>query len=104
MKIPSKINNEEIKNELQNNSNRSQNNSLQNRANISHEELVLYSRQKIIKDIEFAKKTIPYIRNYIYFVGFSVCICSFVWSRYYKNSNISFSKMLLLNIADLEKE
>jgi len=84
--------------------NKIKNKTIQQRANITQEELILYSRQKIIKDIEFAKNTIPYIRNYLYFVGFGIFICSFVWSKYYKNKNISFKRMLLWNLADLEKE
>ncbi len=104
MKIPLKIN-LELKNEsLPQKANITKNNSVQKRANISQEELILYSQQKIIKDIEFAKKTIPYVRNYFYFVGFGFCMCSYVWSKYHKNSNISFGRVLLLNLADLERE
>lgn len=103
MKIPTKINHEE-KTYLLKKISKTQNNSIQRKNKISQEELILYSQQKIIKDIEFAKNTIPYVRNYLYFVGFGICICSYLWAKYYKNSNISFGRMLLLNLADLEKE
>ncbi len=104
MKFPTKFNIDE-KNDLLKKINSSKsNNTLQKRANISQEELILYSRQKIIKDIQFAKNTIPYIRNYIYFVGSGIFIFSFIWSKYHKKNNISFTRMLFLNLADLEEE
>jgi hypothetical protein len=71
---------------------------------ITEKELIIYSRNKIIKDADFAKNTVPYIRGYVLFVGSIFFIGSFIWSRYYKKSNMSFSKMMLLNFADLEEE
>jgi hypothetical protein len=71
---------------------------------ITEKELIIYSRNKIIKDVDFAKNTIPYIRAYFLFVGAVFFIGNFIWSRYYKNTNISFKRMILLNLADLEEE
>lgn len=70
---------------------------------ITEKELIIYSRNKIIKDVDFAKNTIPYIRGYILFVGSVFFIGNFIWSRYYKNIDMSFGRMMLLNLADLEE-
>lgn len=79
-------------------------NSIQARGNISQEELIKYSSQKIIKDVEFSKNTIPYIRSYIYMVGFGILIGNYIWKKYYKNNKISFTQTILLNLADLEEK
>ena len=96
MKLPTKKNSNELK--IYDNQK-----SIQKRSNISEEELILFTRNKIIKDIEFFKNTIPYIRAYIYFVGFGFLISSFIYYKS-KNSNMTFSKALLLNLSDLEEK
>ena len=102
MDLEKKFSNNNIRREIKGNFRNE--NSIVKKGLITEKELIVYSRNKIIKDVDFARNTIPYIRGYILFVGTIFFTGSFMWSRFNKNTNISFSRMMLLNLAYLEEE